>query len=160
MRHFAYTKGLVMVLFIALVAVAYVPAAGAGKLVYTGSFGTTAIKGYDPVAYFTEGKAVKGSEEFTHEYKGATWQFATAEHRDLFAATPTKYEPQYGGWCAYAMADGKKFKIDPNAWQIHEGKLYLNYNAKIQKIWISERAKRIADADANWNKIVADTQNG
>lgn len=159
MKQFAYIKGLVIVLFIALVAVVWVPSAVASKLVYTGSFGTTAIKGYDPVAYFTEGKAVKGSKAFTYAYKGATWRFATAEHRDLFAATPTKYEPQYGGWCAYAMADGKKVKIDPNAWQIHDGKLYLNYNAKIQNIWISERAKRIADADANWNQMVADAQN-
>lgn len=158
MKRTALIPGLTIVLLAAVLALVWVPATTAGKLVNTGTFGTTAIKGYDPVSYFTEGKPVKGSKAFTHEYKGATWRFSSAEHRDLFAATPAKYEPQYGGWCAYAMADGKKVKIDPKAWQIYDGKLYLNYNIKIQNIWLSERAERIAAADAKWEKLVADAQ--
>lgn len=158
MNRRSWIKELAIVLFTIFISVAGISSAFAGKLVNTGSFGSIAIKGYDPVAYFSESQAVKGSKEFTHAYKGATWRFASAKNRDLFAANPAKYEPQYGGWCAYAMAEGKKVKIDPKAWKIHDGKLYLNYNAKIQNIWVSERAKRIMDADAMWSKIVADAQ--
>ena len=91
-----------------------------------------AIDGYDPVAYFTDGKAVKGQSRFTHEWMGATWLFASAEHRDLLAADPERYAPQYGGYCAYAVSQGATADIDPSAWKIVDGKLYLNLNPEIQ----------------------------
>jgi len=117
-------------------------------------FGGVAIEGYDPVAYFTEGKPVEGRKSFAFEWKGATWRFASAEHRDLFAADPEKYAPQYGGWCAYAVAHNDTPGIDPEAWTIHDGKLYLNYDSEIQAKWLAERDAFIAQADANWPNLV------
>ena len=85
----------------------------------------TAIKGYDPVAYFKQSAAVKGSPQFTTQWMGATWQFSSAENRDLFAANPEQYAPQYGGYCAYAVSEGHTASIDPEAWKIVDGKLYV-----------------------------------
>src|SRR5512135_2769630 len=90
--------------------------------------GGVAIRGYDPVAYFTESKPVEGSKQFTFEWQGATWRFASAANRDLFAKTPEKYAPQYGGYCAYAVSQGHTATIDPQRWRIVDGKLYLNYS--------------------------------
>jgi YHS domain-containing protein len=88
-----------------------------------------AIKGYDPVAYFTDNDAVKGSEEFSYRWLGATWNFASAEHRDQFINEPVRYAPQYGGHCADGVSFGTiTTNIDPRAWRIIEGKLYLNYD--------------------------------
>ena len=103
--------------------------AAAEEFVNTGYFGDVAIKGYDTVAYFTEGEAMEGSHEFSHRWLGATWHFASAEHRDLFAADPVKYAPQYGGHCADGVSFGTiTTNIDPRAWRIIAGKLYLNYD--------------------------------
>jgi YHS domain-containing protein len=117
-------------------------------------FGNVAIEGYDPVAYFTDGKPVEGKSDFTLDWKGATWRFASAEHRDLFAKDPEKYAPQYGGYCAYAVAQGSTAGIDPEAWTVHDGKLYLNYDKKIQAKWLADMASYIGKADANWPKMV------
>lgn len=111
------------------------------------------IKGYDPVAYFTEGKPVKGSAEYAHEYDGHTFWFASEEHRRLFVADPEKYAPQYGGYCAWAVAQGELADIDPNAWAIHDGRLYLNYNANIQSRWEADIPGHIVRADANWPQL-------
>lgn len=86
-----------------------------------------AIAGADPVAYFTESQAVIGSAEFSHEWNGATWHFASAENRDLFSADPEKYAPQYGGHCAWDAAQGYVATIDPTAWSVVDGKLYSNF---------------------------------
>jgi YHS domain-containing protein len=103
--------------------------AAAGEVVNTGYFGDVAIKGYDPVAYFTQQKAVEGSAEFSHRWLGAEWHFASAENRDLFIADPVKYAPQYGGYCADGVSFGTiTTNIDPEAWRIIEGKLYLSYD--------------------------------
>ncbi len=103
--------------------------AAAEEFVNTGYFGDVAIRGYDTVAYFTRGEAVEGSREFSHRWLGATWQFASAEHRDLFAADPVKFAPQYGGHCADGVSFGTiTTNIDPRAWRIIAGKLYLNYD--------------------------------
>ena len=113
-----------------LLAVAWLaqPAA-AEEFVNTGYFGDVAIKGYDTVAYFTRGEAMEGSRKFSHRWLGATWHFASAEHRDLFAADPVKYAPQYGGHCADGVSFGTiTTNIDPRAWRIIAGKLYLNYD--------------------------------
>ncbi len=101
--------------------------------VNTTLFGSKAIHGYDPVAYFVDGKPQPGKAEFEFEWKGAKWRFVTAEHRDAFKKAPDKYAPQYGGYCAYAVSQGRLVDIDPSAWSIVEGKLYLNYDLDVQK---------------------------
>lgn len=115
-----------------------------------------ALKGYDPVAYFKELKPVKGSSSFTHEWNGATFRFSSAENRDLFAAAPKKFAPQYGGYCAWAVSQGYTAPIDPSAWRIVDDKLYLNYSQSVQKEWQKDIAGNIAKADKNWPKILAD----
>jgi hypothetical protein len=115
-----------------------------------------AIEGYDPVAYFTDGKPVAGRPGLEHAWQGATWRFASAEHRDLFAADPGKYAPQYGGYCAYAVAKGKTATIDPEAWSIVDGKLYLNYSLKIRATWEEDIPGYIAKADRNWPALLED----
>ena len=112
-----------------------------------------AIEGYDPVAYFTDAKPVAGSAQFEHSWNGATWRFASAEHRDLFAANPAKYAPQYGGYCAYGVSKGGKYPIDPQAWSVIDGKLYLNYDLDVQKTWSKDTKGFIAKADGNWVKL-------
>jgi YHS domain-containing protein len=109
-----------------------------------------AISGYDPVAYFTVGAPTPGSSEFNAEWMGATWLFATAANRDAFRADPQRYAPQYGGYCAYAVANGKTASVDPEAWKIIDGKLYLNYSRDIQKKWETDVPGNIHRADGNW----------
>jgi hypothetical protein len=109
-----------------------------------------ALKGYDATAYFQHGKPVKGSPEFSHTWNGATWHFESAQSRDLFKANPERFAPQYGGYCAWAVSNNYTADIDPNAWKIIDGKLYLNYSKSVQRKWEPEAAKRIADADRNW----------
>jgi YHS domain-containing protein len=105
------------------------PLAAAEEFVNTGYFGDVAIKGYDPVAYFTQSEAVEGSEQYSYRWLGATWHFASAENRDLFVRDPIKYAPQYGGLCADGVSFGTiTTNIDPKAWRILEGKLYLSYD--------------------------------
>jgi YHS domain-containing protein len=113
-----------------------------------------AIKGYDPVAYFTDGGPVKGKQEFRYEWEGAKWLFASAGHRDLFKADPGKYAPQYGGYCAYAVSQGKTADIDPEAWNIVDGRLYLNLSKDVQKKWSSDIPGYIKKADRNWPHIL------
>ena len=114
-----------------------------------------AIAGADPVAYFTQGDYVPGSDGFTHDWEGATWRFASAENRDLFAANPEEYAPQYGGFCAWAVSQGYTAPIDPTAWKIVEGKLYLNYNAGVQRKWSKDIPGNIAKGDQNWPAVLA-----
>jgi len=109
-----------------------------------------AIKGYDPVAYFKQGAPVKGTPQFQHQWMGATFQFASAENRDAFAANPDQYSPRYGGYCAYAVSEGHTANIDPEAWKIVDGKLYLNYSKGVQQKWAKELETRIQRADRNW----------
>jgi YHS domain-containing protein len=118
-------------------------------------FGGVAIDGYDPVAYFTDGKPVEGSKRYSFDWQGATWRFASSEHRDRFAKDPAKYAPQYGGYCAYAVANNTTADIDPAAWTIRGDKLYLNYDADIQKKWLADPDGYISKADANWPKMIA-----
>lgn len=113
-----------------------------------------AIKGADPVAYFTDAAYVSGDAAYTYEWMGATWQFASAEHRDMFAANPEQYAPRYGGYCAWAVSQGKTAPIDPTAWKIVDGKLYLNYNADVQQKWAKDIPGNIAKADQNWPAVL------
>lgn len=109
-----------------------------------------AVHGYDVVAYFTQGKPVEGNDQYTAQYDGATYQFASAEHRDLFKADPAKYAPQYGGFCAFGTAMGRKFDGDPQAWHIADGKLYLNLNKDVQARWKQDIPGFIRGANHNW----------
>ncbi len=113
-----------------------------------------AIRGYDPVAYFTAGQPTPGNSEFTHDWQGATWQFSSAENRDLFSGDPEQYAPQYGGYCAWAVKEGTTAPIDPQAWKIVDGKLYLNLNPSIQKRWQKDIPGHIAKADQNWPDVL------
>jgi YHS domain-containing protein len=116
-----------------------------------------AIEGYDPVAYFTAGKPVEGSKDFAVAHQGVTYYFSSAENKEAFKKNPAKYEPQYGGWCAYAMGnDGSKVEIDPETFKIIDNKLYLYYNKYFNntlKSWNKDEANLKSHADANWQKI-------
>lgn len=109
-----------------------------------------ALKGYDPVAYFKQSKPVKGSAQFSHEWMGATWLFVNAEDRDLFSASPNQYAPQFGGYCSWAVSQGYTADVDPDAWRIVDGKLYLNYNKSVQMKWAQDVTKRIEEANQKW----------
>jgi len=115
-----------------------------------------AIDGRDPVAYFVMGKAVEGKKEYSYSIDGATYYFSSPQNRDLFKAMPAKYQPQYGGWCAYAMgAKGEKVEVDPETFKIVDGKLYLFYNKYFNntlKSWNKDEAGLKMKADANWTK--------
>jgi YHS domain-containing protein len=116
-----------------------------------------AIQGYDPVAYFTKNKAVKGKKDLAVYYQGATYYFSSAENKESFKNNPSKYEPEYGGWCAYAMgAKGEKVEIDPETFKIINSKLYLFYNKFFNntlKDWNKDENNLHTKADANWTKI-------
>lgn len=118
-------------------------------------FATTdgAIRGYDPVAYHTRSKAVRGDAKITHRWNGAIWRFASREHRDLFAADPERYAPRYGGFCAYGTSRGYKVSSDPDAFAVVDGKLYLNYSKAVQATWQQDRAANIRKADEVWNTL-------
>lgn len=118
------------------------------------TFTGVAIKGYDPVAYFTAGKPVKGSADFVYEWNGAEWRFAKAANRDAFKADPVKYAPQYGGYCAWAVSRGYTAGIDPEAWKIVNDRLYLNYSPKVQAQWSEDIPGNISKAEENWPKIL------
>lgn len=118
--------------------------------------GNIAIRGADPVAYFTQGAYVAGSPEYTYDWGGATWQFASAEHRDLFVSNPGQYAPQYGGFCAWAVSQGYTASVDPTAWDIVDGKLYLNFNAGIQRRWQQDIPGHVARANQNWPRVLND----
>ncbi len=124
--------------------------------VYTGFFSNNAIKGYDTVAYFTQQEAVKGDSQFSTDYQGATWLFSSQENLDLFIENPEKYAPQYGGYCAYAVAQNQTASIKPELFTIEDGKLYLNYNSSINEKWQANREEYIRDADKNWPGLLAE----
>ena len=117
-----------------------------------------AISGYDLVAYFDEKRPVKGVPEFRAEFRGSTFQFISAAHRDAFAADPEKFSPQYGGYCAYGTAKGYKAKIDPEAFTVVQGKLYLNYSDAVQTRWLSDIPGYIEKADVNWPEVQKQTR--
>lgn len=130
------------------------PAAAAEKPVYTGWFSDLAVSGYDPVAYFKDGRPVEGSRSFEHKWNGATWRFVSAANRDAFAAAPETYAPQYGGYCAWAVAQGYTAAGDPKQWSIVDGRLYLNYDADVNAKWKKDVPGFIAAGDRNWPRIV------
>ncbi len=128
----------------------------ANKAISTGWLSDTALKGYDSVAYFTQNKAIKGSKQFTYTYKGATWRFSSQENLNAFTANPTHYAPQYGGYCSYAVSINKLAPSDPTVFELHGGKLYLNYNKDVHKQWQQQKAQSIMHADQNWPSLLTD----
>jgi YHS domain-containing protein len=113
-----------------------------------------AIKGYDPVAYFTKGAPARGSKQFSLKHQGAEWRFASAENKALFVANPDKYVPAYGGYCAYGVAQGYLVKIEPDAWAIRNGKLYLNYDSGVQRTWAKKPVQYISKANQKWPGLI------
>ena len=122
--------------------------------VSTGTFSNLAVSGYDPVAYFSEGKPVAGTSALEYDWNGATWRFSSAQNLAAFKARPEAYAPQYGGYCAWAVSQGYTAKSDPEAWRIVDGKLYLNYSKEIQERWARDIPGNITKADANWPKVL------
>ncbi|MDP3407584.1 YHS domain-containing (seleno)protein [Bosea sp. (in: a-proteobacteria)] len=130
--------------------------AAAGRPVNTlGSPAGVAIRGYDPVAYFREGGPRRGSAEHAVMNGGATWHFASAANKALFLADPERYKPAYGGFCAYGTSRGYLVKIEPEAWSIVEGRLYLNYDLGVRETWSGDTAKYLARSEKNWPRLTA-----
>lgn len=151
-RRFALALG-VAVLFAPMAALAAPPI----NTLKGGVFGgraDIAILGYDPVAYFTDGKPVKGNPAYTHEWQAAKWRFASQSHLDLFKADPEKYAPQYGGYCAYGVSQDSLVGIEPDKFTILDGKLYLNYDADVQATWLKDPAGYIRQADGKFKALL------
>lgn len=139
-------------LLLLLVAAAAGNAEPVNKALVTG----TAVDGYDVVAYHLQGKPREGSSRHEVKWNGATWRFATAAHKALFAKEPRRYAPQYGGFCAFGVSRGYAVGTEPDAWSIVGGKLYLNYNRSVRTEWLKDTKGYIAKAGVNWPKIVAE----
>ncbi|MEM1422216.1 MAG: YHS domain-containing (seleno)protein [Pseudomonadota bacterium] len=123
--------------------------ASAAEPVWTNFWGL-AIRGYDPVAYFSDGKPVEGLKAHEIEWMGASWRFATAENKNKFLADPEAFAPQYGGYCAWAVANGYTASTVPEAWEIVDGKLYLNYSLGVRETWRQDIPGNIRKGDAKW----------
>jgi len=113
-----------------------------------------ALRGYDAVAYFREGAAVEGRAEFAHEWNGARWLFKSEEHRAAFAREPKAYTPQYGGYCSYAVAHGYTADADPQAWKVVDGKLYLNYNEDVRRLWEQDIPGFLQKSEQHWPQFL------
>ena len=113
-----------------------------------------AIDGTDPVAYFTQGRPVAGSRKITHKWRGVTWRFSSQENRAAFASDPQAYAPQYGGYCAWAVANGYTAKGDPDAWSVVDGKLYLNFSKSVRRRWSKDIPGNISRGNANWPAVL------
>jgi hypothetical protein len=134
-------------------ALAFVPRTSPPASLYETRRGV-AVDGTDVVAYFAEGRAVPGDGAHTARWAGTTWRFASAANRDAFAAEPLRYAPQYGGWCAWAVAQGYLAPTEPEQWTIRDGRLYLNANASVQQRWLADPAGFITEADRVWPTLV------
>ena len=122
--------------------------------IYTSFLSSSAVGGYDPVAYFTKGKPVKGLSKYTLKWKGANWYFSSQENLDKFKADMEAYAPQFGGYCAYGVSQNAAVKGDPLLWKIVDGKLYLNINKQVVNIWNKDIPGYIAKANANWPNVL------
>jgi len=120
--------------------------------------GGVAIHGYDVVAYFTDGAAVRGSADFVQTRDGVDWHFASREHRDAFAKEPARYLPAFGGYCAYGVSRGYAVDVDPEAFAIVDGALYLNYSRSVQRTWNEDRPGYIEKARQRWSAVLSTLQ--
>jgi YHS domain-containing protein len=148
-------KRLKLSLLITSLALMVIPPSQAIEPTFTALFSDTAIRGYDTVAYFTEGRPVEGKAKYSSQYNQATWLFSSQDNLELFEEDPEKYAPQYGGYCAYAVSQNKTASIKPELFTIVNGKLYLNYNASINQKWTADKVKFIMLADKHWPKLLA-----
>ena len=148
MRFVPFLRAAILALGAVFAAVVLTAGASAGEanLTYQG----VAIQGHDPVAYFTENKAVPGDPAITSKHDGAIYQFASTANKAVFEADPGHYVPQYGGFCAYGASQGYNAPVEPEQFTIADGKLYLNYSADVRKRWNQDRASYISKADAYW----------
>lgn len=150
-------KKQILILFIALVSTSTF-SQSAKRLSQFNLEKKVAIQGYDPVSYFTQKKAIKGKTTFSHTYEGVIYNFSSQANKDLFIKNPASYEPQYGGWCAYAMGEtAEKVEIDPSTFKIIDNKLYLFYNAFFNntlKTWNKDESGLKKKADASWKKFL------
>jgi YHS domain-containing protein len=129
------------------------PALAEKAMIDTGAMEGIALGGYDAVSYFS-GTPAKGSDEFSTDWKGAKWKFASAANRDTFTASPEKYAPQYGGYCAYAVSKGATAPGDPNAWTVVDNKLYMNFSPAVKETWSKDIPGNITKADGNWPNVL------
>ena len=144
------------ILIAALFAIA--PALAATTAPAVSATNGVAIQGYDPVAFFTAGAPQKGRVEHSYEYEGATWRFASADSLATFISDPSRYAPQFGGYCAWAVSQHYLAPGDPRFWKIVDGKLYLNANARAKELWEAEEADAIKRGHANWPAVLTDNQ--
>lgn len=146
----------IVALILAALAPAAAPAAPAPAVDIAGP--GLALRGYDPVAYFTSGMPTKGSADYQLEWNGAKWRFASAASRDAFRAAPERYAPQFGGYCAWAVSQGYIAPGDPLQWKIVGDRLYLNFNARAKALWEADQAAAIARGQANWPTVLTSNQ--
>ncbi len=150
----AISVRMLLILAAGLCVSALAPALADKPAIYTEALSKQAVGGYDPVAYFKEGRARLGDKTFATTWNGAEFRFASRANLDAFVADPDRYAPQYGGYCAWAVSHGYTAKGDPNAWKIVDGKLYLNFNLDVQKKWEADTSAFIKQGDANWPKVL------
>jgi YHS domain-containing protein len=143
-----------LVAFLPLVFPLALPAAAKEPAVFTGLIEGTGAGGYDVVAYFTENAAVAGDAAISVQHDGVSYRFASTANRDAFQADPARYLPEFGGYCAYAVANGYTAKIDPEAFSVVDGRLFLNYSKSVRRQWQANQAQFIVDGDANWPKVL------
>ena len=144
--------GLLGAIFVAFGVLSAAIAGDRNKLINAGD-DHVAVRGYDVVAYFTEGKPMQGKAEFAFKWRDVIWQFSSAKHKDVFAADPQRYAPQFGGFCAMAMTNGIKMVVDPNAWTIVDNRLYLNFSLKGRGIFRQDLTGNIAKSEGHWARL-------
>ncbi len=141
------------ILVLATILAAAVPSAAGAETFFNVDRKGVAIKGYDPVAYFTLSEPVKGKKTLETTWQDAVWRFSTEENRRAFLRDPEKFAPRYGGYCAYGVAEGGLFNIAPDAWTVYEGKLYLNKSKRVRKLWLEDVPGFIRKGDSLWPRI-------
>lgn len=147
-------RTLVLSAIAAPLALSFIPRASAAAEPMVFQSSGVAISGTDPVAYFTDKKPVAGKAGITHDWNGATWQFASESNRDRFANDPERYAPRFGGYCAYAASLGYLAPTQPEAWTVFEDRLYLNANLRARELWLKDVPGNIAKGEANWPGIL------
>ena len=148
-------RSMTIVLVLSILFVAQGTPAWALDPVFTNFWGQ-AIRGYDPVAYFKEGRAVEGKKKYQYVWNGAKWNFSSDQNLNDFIRAPERFSPQYGGYCAWAVSQGYTASIDPEAWNVIDDRLYLNYSLDVQKTWSEDIPGNIRKADKNWPILLAE----
>jgi YHS domain-containing protein len=147
-------KTTILMALLAVMTIFAAPAANAADPIYTSTFSNIAVGGYDTVSYFSGQGPVKGKSEFSTNWQGAKWNFASAQNLASFKSNPEKYAPQYGGYCAWAASQGSLAKGNPQQWHIENGKLYLNVNKKIKQTWLADKTNFITKADQKFPALI------